>query len=46
MCGDVESALDVREEWSLVIFSAKKYENLSAREDVGGEEGRIVVGLR
>ena len=30
----------------LVIFSLKKDANLSAREDVGGEEGRIVVGLR
>ena len=30
----------------LVIFSVKKDANLSAREDVGGEEGRIVVGLR
>ena len=46
MCGDVESAVDDREEWSLVIFSVKKDANLSAREDVGGEEGRIVVGLR
>ena len=34
MCGDVESAVDDREEWSLVIFSVKK--DLSVREDVGG----------
>src|SRR5208282_608164 len=40
MCGDVESADDDREEWSLVIFSVKKDANLSVREDVGGEEGR------
>ena len=46
MCGDVESAVDDREEWSLVIFSVKKVANLSAREDVGGEEGRIFEGLR
>ena len=24
MCGDVKSAVDDREEWSLVIFSVKK----------------------
>ena len=46
MCGDVVSAVDDREAWGLAIFSAKKDANLSAREDVGGEEGRIVVGLR
>ena len=46
MCGDVESAVDDREEWSLVILSVKKDANLSAREDVGGEEGRIFEGLR
>ena len=46
MCGDMESAVDDREEWSLVIFSVKKVANLSAREDVGGEEGRIFEGLR
>ena len=46
MCGDVESAVDEREEWSLVILSVKKDANLSAREDVGGEEGRIFEGLR
>ena len=40
MCGDMESAVDEREEWSLVILSVKKDANLSAREDVGGEEGR------
>ena len=45
MCGDVESAVDEREEWSLVILSVKKDANLSAREDVG-EEGRIFEGLR
>ena len=39
------SQLD-REDWSLVIFSVKKDANLSAREDVGREEGRIAVGLR
>ena len=41
-----ESAVDDREEWSLVIFSVKKDANLSTREDVAGEEGRIVVDLR
>ena len=46
MCGDVESAVDDRKEWSLVIFSVKQDANLLAREDAGGEEGRIVVGLR
>ena len=46
MCGDVESAVDDREEWSLVILSVKKDANLSVREDVGGEEGRIFEGLR
>ena len=46
MCGDVESAVDDREEWSLVIFSVKKDANLSARKDVGEEEGRIFEGLR
>ena len=46
MCGDVESAVDDREEWSLVIFLVKKDANLSAREDVGGEGGRIFEGLR
>ena len=45
-CGDVESAVDEREEWSLVILSVKKDANLSAREDVGAEEGRIFEGLR
>ena len=33
-------------EWSLVIFSVKKDANLTAREDVGGEEVRIFEGLR
>ena len=46
MCGDVESAVDDREEWSLVIFSVKKDENLSARENVSGEEGRAFEGMR
>jgi len=46
ICGDVESAVDNREEWSLVIFSAKKEENLSASEDASREGGRIVEGLR
>ena len=46
MCGDVKSAVDDKEKWNFVIFSVKKDANLSAREDVGGEEGRIVVGLR
>ena len=46
MCGDEESAVDDREEWSLVIFSVRKYANVSAREDVGEEEGRIFEGLR
>ena len=46
MCGDVESAVGDREEWSFVILSVKKDANLSAREDVGGEEGRIFEGLR
>ena len=45
-CVNVESAVDKREEWSLVILSVKKDANLSAREDAGEEEGRIVVGLR
>ena len=27
MCGDVESAVDVREEWRLVILSVKKDAN-------------------
>jgi hypothetical protein len=36
MCGDVESTVEDREEWSLAIFSVKKDANLSAREDVGG----------
>ena len=31
MYGDVESAVDGREEWSLMIFSAKKDANLSER---------------
>ena len=31
MCGDVEAAVDDREEWSLVIFSVKRDANLSAR---------------
>ena len=42
MCGDVESAVDDREDWNLVIFSVKKDANLSAREDIGGEGGRIL----
>ena len=46
MCDDVESAVNDREEWSLVILSVKKAANLSARENVGGEEGRIFEGLR
>ena len=32
-CGNVKSAVDKREEWSLMIFSVKKDANLSARED-------------
>ena len=43
---NVESAVDDREEWSLLIFSVKKDAYLSAKEDAGGEEGRLVVGLR
>ena len=39
----VESAVDNREEWSLVGFSLKK--DATIREDVGGEEGRVIVGL-
>ena len=46
MCGYVESTVDNREEWSLLIFSVKKDANLSARENVGGEEGRMFEGLR
>ena len=46
MCGDVKSAVDDREEWSLVILSVKNDANLSARDDVGGEEGRIFQGWR
>ena len=45
-CVNVESAVDEREEWSLVILSVKKDANLSAREDAGEEEGRIFEGLR
>ena len=36
MCSDVESDVDDREKWSLVIFSVKKDANASVREDVGG----------
>ena len=46
MFGDVESAVDDREVWSLVIFSVKKEENLSASEDASREEGIIFEGLR
>ena len=45
-CVNVESAVDEREERSLVILSVKKDANLSAREDAGAEEGRIFEGLR
>ena len=45
-CVNVESAVDEREEWSLVILSVKNDANLSAREDAGEEEGRIFEGLR
>ena len=45
-CVNVESAVDEREEWSLVILSVKKDANSSAREDAGEEEGRIFEGLR